>query len=214
MREFVQRDLTSLNIDQRKAFDALCGTITSGADEVFFLQGFGGIGKIFLINLILTKIRIDDDIALSTISSEIVVTLLEEDTTTHSHFKIPIDIHMDSTCNILVQSHLIEFLYEIQLIFWDEMSIQHRYTFEVVNCIMKNIHKNLRSFEGVIFCFCEDFRQILPVIPRDTHGQNCINMHQMFFSLRACSISLSQHQYTSPFSNNVFKWTSMTRKIY
>ena len=46
LRESVQRDLASLNADQRIVFDALCGAVASGAGGVFFLEGFGGTGKI------------------------------------------------------------------------------------------------------------------------------------------------------------------------
>jgi len=128
LRESVQRDLASLNADQRVAFDALCGAIASGAGGVFFLEGFGGTGKTFLINLVLAKIRADGGIALSTASSGIAATLLNGGTTAHSRFKIPIDINADSTCNIPAQSHLAELLRETQLVFWDEAPMQHRYT--------------------------------------------------------------------------------------
>ena len=84
---------------------------------MFFLDGFGDTGKIFLINLILMKIRCDGDIALITISSGIVVILLNEGTTTHSRFKILIDIEFDSIYNIPAQSHLTELIRETKLIF-------------------------------------------------------------------------------------------------
>ena len=115
----------TLNADQRVAFDALCGVIASGAGGVFFLEGFGGTGKTFLINLVLAKIRADDGIALSTASSGIAATLLDGGMTAHSCFKIPINIHTDSTCNIPAQSHLAELLHETQLVFWDEALMQH-----------------------------------------------------------------------------------------
>ena len=137
----------------------------------FFLERFGGTGKTYLINLVLAKIRADGGIALSTASSGIATTLLEGGTTAHSRFKIPIDIHADSTCNIPAQSHLAELLRETQLVFWDEAPMQHRYTFEAVNRTMKDIRKDPRPFGGVVFCFCVDFRQILPVVPRGTRGQ-------------------------------------------
>ena len=89
--------MATLNADQRVAFDALCGVIASGAGGVFFLEGFGGTGKTFLINLVLAKIRADGGIALSTASSGIAATLLDGGTTAHSRFKIPIDINTDST---------------------------------------------------------------------------------------------------------------------
>ena len=120
LQESVQRDLARLNADQRIAFDALCTAVASGTGGVFFLEGFGGTGKTFLINLVLSKIRADGGIALSTASSGIAATLLDGGTTAHSRFKIPIDIQIDSTCNIPAQSHLAELLCETHLVFWDE----------------------------------------------------------------------------------------------
>src|SRR5436189_5118947 len=113
---FLSASFETLSI---KTIPALMNT-TSGAGGVFFLQGFGGTGKTFLINLVLAKIRADGGIALSTASSGIAATLLEDGTTAHSSFKIPIDIHADSTCNIPAQSHLAELLCETQLVIWDE----------------------------------------------------------------------------------------------
>jgi len=194
LRESVDRDLPCLNADQRVAFDALCEAVTSGAGGVFFLEGFGGTGKTFLINLVLAKIRADGGIALSTASSEIAATLLDGGTTAHSRFKIPIDIQRDSTCNIPAQSHLAELLCETQLVFWDEAPMQHRYTFEAVNRTLKDIRKDLRPFGGVVFCFCGDFRQILPVVPRGTRGQivsACIKCSPLWDEVRRLSLNIN-----------------------
>ena len=49
--------------------------------------------------------------------------------------------------------------------------MQHRHTFETIDRIFKNIRNDPRSFGGVVFCFCENFRQILPVVPRGIRGQ-------------------------------------------
>src|SRR5213592_4204441 len=106
----------------------------------FFLEGFGGTGKTFLINLVLAKVRSEGRIALSTASSGIAATLLDGGTTAHSRFKIPIDIQSDSTCNIPAQSNLANLLRETDLVFWDEAPMQNRHTFEAVNCTIKDIH--------------------------------------------------------------------------
>ena len=63
LQEYVQRDLAKLNMDQRAA------PVTSGEGGVFFLEGFGGTGKTFLINWMLAKTRADGGIALSTAST-------------------------------------------------------------------------------------------------------------------------------------------------
>jgi len=171
LRDTVERDCTRLNADQRIAFDALCQAVASGEGGAFFLEGFGGTGKTFLINLVLAKIRSDGGIALATASSGIAATLLDGGTTAHSRFKIPIDIQSDSTCNIPAQSHLAELIRETQLVFWDEAPMQHRHTFEAVDRTFKDIRNDPRPFGGVVFCFCGDFRQILPVVPKGTRGQ-------------------------------------------
>ena len=56
LRDTVERDSMHLNVDQRVVFDALCQAVASGEGGVFFLEGFGGTGKTFLINLVLAKI--------------------------------------------------------------------------------------------------------------------------------------------------------------
>ena len=106
LRDIVEWDYTCLNADQRVAFDALYQAVASSERDMFFLDEFDDIEKIFLINLILMKIQSDEDIALTTTFSDITATLLNESTTTHSRFKISIDINSDSICNILAQSHL------------------------------------------------------------------------------------------------------------
>jgi len=205
LRESVQRDLASLNADQRIAFDALCGAVASGAGGVFFLEGFGGTGKTYLINLVLAKIRADGGIALSTASSGIAATLLDGGTTAHSRFKIPIDIHTDSICNIPAQSHLAELLRETQLVFWDEAPMQHRYTFEAVNRTLKDIRKDPRPFGGVVFCFCGDFRQILPVVPRGTRGQivsACIKRSPLWEHVQPLSLNINMRLLSPTMSPN------------
>ena len=120
MRDTVWLGYARLNADQKVAFDTLYQAVTSGAGGVFFLEGFGGTGKTFVINLVLAKVRSEGRIALATASSGIAATLLDGGTTAHSRFKIPIDIQSDSICNIPAQSNLANLLREADLVFWDE----------------------------------------------------------------------------------------------
>ena len=82
-----------------------------GGDEggILFLDAPGGTGKMFLINLILSKLRSESKIALATASSGIAATLLTEGGTLHSTLKISIDLHaMDiSICSIKKALHLV-----------------------------------------------------------------------------------------------------------
>ena len=110
LRDIVKRDCAHLNIDQRIAFDAFSQAIASSKGNVFFLEEFNNIEKIFLINLILMKIRLNEDIALTIAFFDIVAILLNENMMTHSSFKISININSDFIYNIFAQSHLIELI--------------------------------------------------------------------------------------------------------
>ena len=157
--------------------------------------------KIFLINLMLAKIRSDEGIALTTASSGIAATLLDGDTTAHSRFKISIDINSDSICNIPAQSHLAELIRETQLVFWDETSMQYRHTFETIDCIFKDIRNDPRSFGGVVFCFCERFSsdtiQLFQEEPADKlylHVSNVLRSGNMFNICLSSSICAFFHR--------------------
>ena len=49
--------------------------------------------------------------------------------------------------------------------------MQHRYTFEAIDCTFKNIRNDPRSFGDIVFCFYKDFRQILSIVSREIHEQ-------------------------------------------
>ena len=42
---------------------------------------------------------------------------------------------------------------------------------EAVDRTFRDIRNDPRPFGGVVFCFCGDFRQILPVVPKGSRGQ-------------------------------------------
>ena len=83
--------------------------IDSDEGGMLFLDAPGGIGKTFLINLILAKLQSEGKIALATASSGIAATLLTGGRTLHSTFKIPLDLHaMDiPICSIKKALHLV-----------------------------------------------------------------------------------------------------------
>lgn len=131
---------------------------------------FGGTVKTFVINLTLAKVRSEEHIALAVASSGIAETLLNGGTTAHSRFKIPIDIHETSTCGITAQSPLAALIRQMSLLIRDEAVIQHRHVFEGIDRTFRDIRQDDRPFEGIVVCFCGDFRQILPIILKSTRG--------------------------------------------
>ena len=141
-----QSDYPKANIQQKQIID-------NDEGRLFFIDGPGGTGKTFVENLILAHVRSKRYIALAITSSGIAAILLEGGRTSHSRFKIPLDILPDGMCNITAQSALAELLCQTKLIIWDEAPAQHRYCFEVVDRTLRDIRKNDTWFGGITMVF-------------------------------------------------------------
>jgi primosomal protein N' len=89
-----------LNDDQRNAYETILNAVTNKEGKLFFVYGSGGIGKTFVWTTLLSRLRGQGKIVLAIASSGITSLLLSGSRTAHSRFKIPIDLHDESTCNI------------------------------------------------------------------------------------------------------------------
>ena len=97
------------------AHDTIFEAVEQRRGSLFFLDGFGGTGKTFVINLTLARVRSQGKIALAVASSGIAAKLLDGGTTAHSRFKIPIQINETSTCEIKAQDPLADLIKGIHL---------------------------------------------------------------------------------------------------
>jgi hypothetical protein len=57
----------------------------------------------------------------------------------HSRFKIPIDLHDESTCNITQQMKVAKLVRKADLIIWDEAPMMHRRAFETVDQTVRDL---------------------------------------------------------------------------
>jgi hypothetical protein len=89
-----------LNDDQRNAYETILNVVTNKEGKLFFVHGSGGIDKTFVWTTLLSRLRGQGKIVLVVASSGIASLLLLGDRTAHSRFKILIDLHDESTCNI------------------------------------------------------------------------------------------------------------------
>ncbi|QRV95937.1 ATP-dependent DNA helicase PIF1 [Ceratobasidium sp. AG-Ba] len=156
-----------LNAEQRTAFDQVLASVENNLGTTFFLDGPAGTGKTFLYKTLCYTLRGQGKIVLCVASSGLAALLLPGGKTAHSLFKIPLDIHEDSTCNISKNSQLSQLLLQTDLIIWDEVPMQHRYCAEAFDRTCRDVgHHSDRPFGGITVVFGGDFRQTLPVIPK------------------------------------------------
>jgi len=128
-----------LNDDQRNAYETILNVVTNKEGKLFFVYGSGGTGKTFVWTTLLSCLRGQGKIVLVVASLGIASLLLLGDRIAHSRFKLPIDLHNESTCNITQQMKVTELVRKIDLIIWDEAPMMHRRAFEVVDRTLRDL---------------------------------------------------------------------------
>ncbi|XP_019191277.1 PREDICTED: uncharacterized protein LOC109185784 [Ipomoea nil] len=166
--------VTKLTDEQKNVYDSVMNDIYSNGGGLFFVYGYGGTCKTFLWRTLSSKIRSRGDIVLNVASSGIASLLLPGGRTSHSRFAIPLSLNEDSTCNISQGSDLAELIIRSKLIIWDEAPMTHKHCFEALDKTMRDLLRFAipgsaeKIFDGKTVVLGGDFRQILPVIPKET----------------------------------------------
>jgi hypothetical protein len=124
--------VSQLNADQKSVFDMITECVLGGFAGFFFVCGHGGMGKTFLWNAIIAKLRSNKKIVLAVASSGVASLLLPRGRTAHSRFKIPFDINEAATCSVKRGTMLAELIQMAALIIWDEAPMTHRRCFEAL----------------------------------------------------------------------------------
>ena len=163
--------IPTLNPAQRSSFDAIVNAVETQSGQTFFLHGPGGTGKTYVYNTLCYFLRGQGRIVLCVASSGIASLLLIGGRTSHSTFKIPIEIHESSTCAIPRNSNLAELIRSTDLVIWDEAPMQHRHIHEAVDRTFQDIRHSDKPFGGLPIVFGGDFKQILPVIVKGSRAQ-------------------------------------------
>jgi hypothetical protein len=166
-----------LNAGQLDAFKQIVRSVIKQEPGLFFVSGFGGTGKTFLWNAIVSYLRGEQLIVLTVASSGVASLLLPGGRTAHSRFKIPFNIDEASVCDIKRGTHLADLLRDTSLIIWDEALMTNRVCFEALDRTLRDIlavddpsFADL-PFGGIVVVLGGDLRQILPVIEGGSRSQ-------------------------------------------
>ena len=123
------------------------------------------------MNILINRVRKDQEVAIATASSVIAATLLHKGRTVHSKFKIPIPAYKGDLCNFTQQSDLWKEILDAKIIIIDEVVMLNKVNFEVLDDTFRVITRNVNSkFGGKLIIIGGCFRNTLPVIPRGSRA--------------------------------------------
>ncbi|KAL7551230.1 hypothetical protein ACHAWF_014414 [Thalassiosira exigua] len=176
-KEFFNKNFPLLNEGQRHVFDTMKKLIEeqNNVGVLVFFDAPGRMAKTFVLNILVSWIRMKDQQVASSETSGIASTLLFLGRTAHNRFKFPIPIFEDSICNVSKQSDLAKFLLSIALGITDEGPMLDRLCYEALDRTMKDLAEECdkrKKFGGKLIPVSGDFRQLMPVIPK-ANPENC-----------------------------------------
>ncbi|GAA0147615.1 hypothetical protein LIER_07271 [Lithospermum erythrorhizon] len=143
----------------------------SGKGAVYFVDGPGSTGKIFLYKVLISHIRSRGYIALIVASSGIVVSGFLGGRTVHSRFKIPLDGGPNIKCQMSFQSSEVELIRTSKIIIWDKAPMAEKSVIHALNHLLQELCDNKSLFGGKLVVFGGDFMQVLPVVSRGTRKE-------------------------------------------
>ncbi|GKD41083.1 DNA helicase [Tanacetum coccineum] len=150
--------LPQLNHDQKEIYNLIINASKESRQELLFVYGHGGW------KTVTSSLRSQGKIVLAVASSGIASLLLPVGRTTHSRFKLPLDLTDESVCHAKKHSQLANLLIKTDRIICDEAPMNDRICFEALDITLRDLMNAPEIvFGGKIVVLGGDFRQTLPV---------------------------------------------------
>jgi hypothetical protein len=176
-KELAEKQLKTFSAEQKKIFDAILFAHSQmddrlrndkdTLDHLFFIYGFGGSGKTYMLNTLI-HYCIGQDISIKPVSwTGIAASLMVNGATAHSAFRLPISFNAESVCNIKAGSVEANVLRAVKIIIWDEITVSRGNAINCVNNLLQDLMGNTLPFGGKVVVVSGDFRQCLPIIKSD-----------------------------------------------
>jgi PIF1-like helicase len=201
-----------LNDEQGLIYNSVHDTMIREEHLLFFIDAKGGTGKTFLLNTIIASKMSKGYKIVATAASGVAATMLLFGRTTHSQFKLPLQISSTTMCNINCQSSLAKFLRDVNLVIIDEVTLLHKHVLETINRTLQDITKKKLPFGGLNVILSGDFRQVLPIIrhgDRATVVDACISRSQLWknFTVKKLDKNMRLENLSSNSANILYnKW--------
>ncbi len=163
--------IAQLNEKQRQVLNSIVSIITDSLKTAhFFIHDSANIEKTFLYECLYHHFQAQTKIVLCMISMSIAAQLLLDERTSHSRFKISIIYHDTSICFITARLKLVNLLKRMILIIWNEISMQHKHNFIIINASLCDILQFSNVFDEISVILERNFAQITFVISRENQS--------------------------------------------
>uniref|UniRef100_A0A0R0GLI9 ATP-dependent DNA helicase n=1 Tax=Glycine max TaxID=3847 RepID=A0A0R0GLI9_SOYBN len=106
--------MSNMTLEQRKNFDKITERVNENKPGLFFLYGYGGIGKTYIWKALFAAFRSKTEIVLTVAFCGIATFLIPRGRIVYSRFAIPINVDENSICNIK-QGNILRFSNESNL---------------------------------------------------------------------------------------------------
>lgn len=162
------RLIPTLTPEQRFAFNKIVHAIDNrSSQQLFYLNGPGGSGKTYLYQTLISFIRGRGQIVNAYASSGIAATLMDDATTIHSGFGLPVPLLDTSTSRLKSDSAIAERIHDASLLILDEITMLNKHGLRVIDKLLQEeIMKNKLPFGGKTLVISGDFRQTPPIVVR------------------------------------------------
>lgn len=202
--------MSSLNLDQKHAFEKIWVSIIQKQGKIFFIDGYGGCGKTYLYQTICHAVRAEGIIILCVASTGLACLLLPGGQTAHSMFKIPIDtLSGTSICNISKESLRADLLRMADAVIYDECLMTHRHCFEALDRTFRDLRNCSRLFGGLTMIFGGDFQQILPVVRNGSRSDivnACFRNSYLWNDIEILKLRVNMRLQHSPRDASFAEW--------
>jgi hypothetical protein len=177
-------NISLMNDTQKQVYEFILKQINHKRDKApfvnIFLDAPGGTGKTFVVNTIISKLIQHRVPFVASAYSGIAATLLTAGRTTHSFFKLPVSKSSEVVCNVGNRSQLGKFLKSAEVIIIDEAPMLQKEQLEAIHMLFHQLQGTITSrdrdanpFAGKLLILSGDFRQTLPVCPKESRAGIC-----------------------------------------
>ncbi|XP_050521686.1 uncharacterized protein LOC126894605 [Daktulosphaira vitifoliae] len=193
-----------LNPEQQQIYNMVLDAINNPqtrSSKIFFVNGAGGTGKTTLYKALNHKLKSQGKITISVAFTGIAASLLQDGTTVHSAFGLPLNICETSTSSLRHSSKQAIKIKDSPLIIWDEAPMSASLQVSAVDKLLRDLMQNNSWFGGKPILFGGDFRQVLPVVQRGNRAQivnACIKCNPMWPFITQCNLTTNMRAQTDP----------------